>query len=361
MSEPMTFLQRIALAAASERFPAAGVPAGGLTLGRLVRRRRVRLARGLPALEVEPAEAQEPDMTALQSPSPGFAPRPADGTPLSERVLGEKAQAPGRSPQARSFAAAPRVPERFDPMPSAGRVEGLDRDEAVLPRFSVAPAEDSQAPAHRPAAVLSSSPAAALPVLRQRLQRDEAEPGAAAEEEEKEPPAVARALSDEAASASPGEEIEKEEDEQPSVARAFLAAAAPAAARPAAPRPVPVAPLALPGPLAPRSDRGVLAPQVEPLLPRAHFAEDTAAPSERSAGEQTESALPGGHPRAPAQRRGEPPSLPQAPEIRVAPEPVVHIGSIEIVIEAPAPEPRSAAATKQPAADLASRLYLRGL
>lgn len=48
------------------------------------------------------------------------------------------------------------------------------------------------------------------------------------------------------------------------------------------------------------------------------------------------------------------------PAEAAAPQPTVHIGSIEIIIESPA-EPRTAPAPAGAAPDLSSRFYLRGL
>lgn len=51
---------------------------------------------------------------------------------------------------------------------------------------------------------------------------------------------------------------------------------------------------------------------------------------------------------------------PESGPSRDAPSPTVHIGSIEIIVEAPA-EPRAAAPAPSPLADFSSRHYLRGL
>ncbi|HJY75504.1 MAG TPA: hypothetical protein VKE95_02680 [Burkholderiales bacterium] len=364
----MSFLQRVAVAAASPR-PGGTVQAaaGPLTLGRLVRRRAMRRARFQPAgapvaapQEWNPAALAEEETVLAQAtpgaPSisgpretgrtreglavPSVRPPPAadDAHAVHERI--ESAGAP---------AAAPLVPET-----TAKEVFGR-------PLVPGALADAAARGADRAAAGLSSGATQAPAVLRRRLQRDADETTAHDEEEpEKELPAVQRASADAAASESSGDQKE-EEEEQPSVQRAFLASAALAPAP--ATRSLSGAPLAPGvglGSPAPWAGPGAPAPQADAPASEPQQVADAAAPSgapvaAQAAGftsKRSGSAAPRVEARAP---------LPAAAAAPMPAEPVVHIGSIEIVIEAPPPESRNAGAVKPPAGDFASRHYLRGL
>jgi hypothetical protein len=367
MSERMTFLQRVALAAASERFPAAPrASAGMLTIGRLVRRRRIRLAR-LSSSQVEAGELLEPNAPMPQA---STEPAPSASDPAFFAGRGEAARnarlpemaatSPSPDPSPDGSAGAGGLGEGHPAISAASLPIDAGQSQASEARPAPAGVGSAAAGARAPAPPAPPATLAAPAVFRKRLQRDLTE-GAPDEEEEKEPPVVARATSDLAAGASPGDEIEKEEEEQPSVQRALMAGPPPAApgpighASPAGSSPVQA-------PLGPWMDRRAPTPQLDVFArnPAAPGAEE-AVPSEAPAPAHTDGTAPDAR-REPPVQRGEPLSVPQPPAaLPVAAEPVVHIGSIEIVIEAPAPEPRSAGTARAPAADLASRLYLRGL
>jgi hypothetical protein len=352
----MSFLQRVAAAVGSVSGAASGAPsgsalraAGPVALGRFLRRRWLPLMR--PAMTLA-READDEDLEERSSEEPTPSASPSVQTVRRTPVL-------RRSESPSATAVAPQVASELDsastaPVAQLARVDGAAAPSAAANRVL-------ELPASRAAAAAAPRAAADAPM------------SAAASVHQRPPDGVLSAPAEPAFDepSSPGlERIEARPDAAPRRAIAPLSGAALATVAQRAAEIVSAASSPAAAPPARGEAAAFFAPPARPAR-AGEPAPIVAAPGESA---ESESALParhaGGEPAyamAPTRNPGQL-SVDAGPgRARIEPrdelravEPLVQIGSIEIIIEA-APEPKAPATLANAAPDLSSRFYLRGL
>lgn len=348
MSATTSFLQRIVTAvgpAGASAGPAALAGAGPVALGRFLRRR------WLPSLRrtVMVARAAEDEELEGQQPEESPSSAPPSVQTLRRAPLRRSESAP--ADDAASEAAGVPEPGTTAPVAQFARAES-----AARPAARRAPGDPPASPVAAVAAPREGAEATVNAPLSagQAPQPDALSAPVAREFEVWRPPGPARSEpSPERASQRAIAPLSGAAPASVAQRAAEIASAAPALAAPPAAAEAPASFTAPARPGVP-PESSVVFPVPGPVA-----AVEGPSPERRAAGEPTHAFVPTerlrvGFDAGPAR------ALPETRDEVLAAEPLVQIGSIEIVIEA-APEPKAAASAPAAAPDFSSRYYLRGL